>query len=745
MAQALSDTTSASITRKWWSAPFVWSLGIVAYAILVYGGFARDEVAMWITDLVWTASAAAAALGCFQASRVSDGHAKHAWTLFGIAFSIWLTGQLVWNWHELVKGSTVPFPGLSDLFFTAFGVVSIAALFALREPSAARPLTGRNIGNLALIVCSLAVAIVTATFEPIAMSGHSIVYIAVALLEGFSIILAFILSVYFLWSHRWGLETAPLILVALSYALHATAALLFVHELIVNDFGASDYLNILWILSFAVIHLASQAQVRIATGRSMVANELLQVRKWRIEALIPGLLLLALVAAAIGFHDYLTPRVLAIDAGLLALFAVVMLLRENWIYARERTLTSRLDQSYAELQRARLDVEGTLAELRETEHLLRLVASSGNVGLFEIDLETQQVHFSTEYKRQLGYGDHEMRDDLDEWRKRIHPDDVARALAWAEELKRSPQRDTQLETRLLHRDGRYRWILTQATVRFDDRGKPVAMVGSHVDITRIKETEAALRESEARYRALAAQLERRVIERTAQLQEAYSELEGFAYAVSHDLKAPLRAIDGFSHLLVESAQGKLNAAELDHLVRVRQGALRMAALIDGLLAYSRVERRELQRRDVSLLELVEEVLNERAQLTRAHPVAIECDVPDVTLRVDREALLIVLRNLFDNAIKFTRKVPEPRIEIHTEVDADLVRLTVRDNGVGFNQAYHDQIFSLFQRLQADGDYEGTGIGLALSRKAVQRMNGKLWAQSTPGQGATFYVELPRRS
>ncbi len=743
LARSPATTESASAARAWWSAPFLWLFGGIAYAILIYGGVFPGETAVWVTDLAWTVSAAVAAIGCFQAGHVLEGYLKRAWRLFGVAFVLWLLGQLIWNWNQLVKGDVVPFPSVSDFFFTAFGFVSMAALFALREPDAVRSLTARNIGNLGLIVCSLAVAIVTATFEPIAQTGHSSFYMAVALTEALSIILAFILSVYFLWSHRWGLETAPLILVALSYALHAAVALLYVHALVVSDFNASHYVNLVGILSFGVMHLASRAQVRIATGVSVASSESLQARERRIEALVPGLLLLALVGAAIGFHNYLTPRVLAIDAGLLAMFAIVMLVRESWIYAHERKLKSRLDQSYAELEQARVDVEATLADLRETEQLLRLAASTGNVGLFEIDLRTDEVHFSTEYKRQLGYLDHEMRDHLDEWRARIHPDDAERALAWVEELTRSPKRGAQLESRLRHRDGRYRWILTQAAVRFDETGAPLSMVGSNVDITRLKETEAALRESEARYRELATQLENRVSERTAQLRDAYSELEGFAYAVSHDLKAPLRAIDGFSHLLVESAREKLNASEQEYLERVRLGALRMAALIDGLLAYSRVERRELRRRGVDLREQLHEVINETTQLARARGVKIECDVPAVVLHVDREALLIVLRNLFDNAVKFTRNVPAPRIDVHAKLDAERVRLSIRDNGIGFEQVYHDQIFSIFQRLQANGEYEGTGIGLALARKAVQRMNGRLWAESAPGEGAVFYVELPR--
>jgi PAS domain S-box-containing protein len=665
---------------------------------------------------------------------------RTAWVLFGVAFSTWLVGQLVWNWNELVRGIAVPFPSLSDYFFTAFGLISIVALFALREPRSARRLTALELGNLGLIVCSLTVALVTALLEPLAASPHSRTYIVVASSEALSIILAFLLSVYFLWSRRWSGRTAPLVLIVMSYAVHGAVSLLYVQSLIESDFGPSHYLNITWIAALGLQHWASWEQTRIAEGDATISAEILASRERRIEALLPGLLLLGLVIAAAAFHRFLTPRVLAIDAALLALFAIILLVRESWIYARERRLKSLLGQSTERVEEAKRKLHETRSDLHATEEALRLAASAGNVGLFEWDLRTGRTAYSTEWKRQLGYEDHEIADDLQEWRSRLHPDDYERTLAAIDEMTRHPERPLSIETRLRHRDGRYRWILTQGTVRFDEDGKPLSVRGSHVDISRQKEIEAALRDSEARYRELAAQLEVRVSERTAQLQDAYGELEGFAYAVSHDLKAPLRAIDGFSHLLVESLGDRLTVGEREYVDRVRRGALRMAALIDGLLAYSRVERRELHRKRVKLRELLEEVRTEHEVALGDY--ALRCEVPDLTLHVDREALMIVLRNLLDNAVKFTRDTAQPSIEIGAYADDRYVTIYISDNGIGFDSAYHNQIFSIFQRLHRNDQYAGTGIGLALARKAVQRMDGRIWADSALGQGATFYVELP---
>jgi PAS domain S-box-containing protein len=731
-----------STDRRMWSLPVSWLGALVAYAVLIYGGIVEGKAAMWVTDLAWTGSALIATYGCFRAAYYAHARLRLAWLLFGFAFGAWTIGQLLWDWQELVRGRNVPFPTASDLFFTAFGVISLAALSALREPQSARRLATRNIGNLALILCSLAVAIVTALLEPIARTNHSALYLTIALVESMSIVVAFVFSVYFYWSHRWGAHTSGLTLIVLVYAVHAAVSLFYIQSLIVSDFGASHHLNIAWIASMGLQHWASSEQVRVSRAGTNLPSETIFARERRVEAVLPGLLLLALVVATIAFHRNLTPRILLIDIVLLGLFAIILIARESWMYARERRLKSLLEQSSTHLDRARVKLDATLTELRAMEEKLQLTASAGNVGLFERNLLTGRVYYSTHWKKQLGYEESEIGDSLEEWRDRVHPEDYERMQAAVDEALGNHDKKLRVESRMKHKNGQHRWFLSQATVRRDSLGQPIAIVGSHVDITRLKETEQALRQSEARYRQLAAQLEQRVAERTAQLKDAYIELEGFAYAVSHDLKAPLRAIDGFSHLLLESVRDKLSTLEHDYIVRVRHSALRMAALIDGLLAYSRVERREFHWAPLNLKTLIQEALAEQDNILTSRHTLVYCEVPEVVLRVDREALLIVMRNLIDNAAKFARKRAQPRIDIRVTTDERVATICVQDNGIGFDPAYHDQIFNIFHRLHANGEYEGTGIGLALARKAVQRMSGRLWAESGLGQGATFFVELP---
>ena len=258
----------------------------------------------------------------------------------------------------------------------------------------------------------------------------------------------------------------------------------------------------------------------------------------------------------------------------------------------------------------------------------------------------------------------------------------------------------------------------------------------------LQDANVELRLSEGRYRELTAELEQRVGERTTELKRAYDELEGFSYAVAHDLKAPLRAINSFAHLFEDEVQGQLTERSREHLNRIRNGSLKMATLIDDLLAYSHIDRRGLQASIVSLPTLVDQVLSPYQDEVQRRNIALSVVVEPMTVRVDASGLALALRNLVENALKYTREAVQPRIAIVCRRKDGSVLLSVTDNGIGFDMQYHDNIFKLFQRLHRDDQYPGTGIGLALVRKAIERLGGRVWAQSKIGEGSTFTIELP---
>lgn len=260
---------------------------------------------------------------------------------------------------------------------------------------------------------------------------------------------------------------------------------------------------------------------------------------------------------------------------------------------------------------------------------------------------------------------------------------------------------------------------------------------------RLNEANLELRNSELRYRDLNTALERRVAERTAQLERAYGELEGFSYAVAHDLKAPLRAINGFAHLLREDLGESIGERADAHLNRIRGGALKMSALIDDLLSYAHIERRDLHASHVGLKPLIDAVVDEFSDEIHQCGVRFSMEIEPATLFLDADGLALALRNLLENALKYSCEVDEPAISLTARRAAEGVVLCVQDNGIGFDMQYHDRIFKVFQRLHRDDQYPGTGIGLALVRKAMERIGGRVWAESQPGAGAKFFVELPK--
>lgn len=237
-------------------------------------------------------------------------------------------------------------------------------------------------------------------------------------------------------------------------------------------------------------------------------------------------------------------------------------------------------------------------------------------------------------------------------------------------------------------------------------------------------------------------LEQRVRERTADLQKLNAELDSFAYTVSHDLKSPLRAIDGFTRLLEEQMGERLNADEREMFDRVLSSTARMGSLISALLALARVSQAPLERQSVDLSALASGILTER--LNEQSQRAVQCHVAEgLTAQCDPQLARIALENLLGNALKYTRDQPEAVIEFGCSVAADHspTRFFVRDNGVGFNMAYATKLFKPFQRLHMASEFEGTGIGLATVRRIIERHGGDITAVSAPGEGATFSFSL----
>ena len=392
------------------------------------------------------------------------------------------------------------------------------------------------------------------------------------------------------------------------------------------------------------------------------------------------------------------------------------------------TLQALADHCGGALERIRAE-----AALTESNERLRLALAAGKMGTWTRELDGQgRVLLSPELEAIVGLHPGEFAGTERALYEFIHAEDqaiVRQAFAKAIEIKS----DYEVEFRFLPRGRPPGWMLGRGRAYYDDAGRPIRLAGVAIDITVRKM--AALEISR-----LNAELERRVQERTAQLEATNQELEAFAYSVSHDLRAPLRGIRGFSEVLLERYGNQLDAEGRDYLRRACESSNRMSRLIDDLLKLSRVGRGELHWQPVNLTALAEAIV---AELRKSHPERAVAVVVGPNLRAegDERLLRLVLDNLLGNAWKFTSQRTDARIEFGFTAEPEPA-FFVRDNGVGFDMAHASKLFGVFSRLHSAEEFPGTGIGLATVQRIIKRHRGRVWAAGVVNQGAVFYFTLP---
>jgi PAS domain S-box-containing protein len=314
----------------------------------------------------------------------------------------------------------------------------------------------------------------------------------------------------------------------------------------------------------------------------------------------------------------------------------------------------------------------------------------------------------------------------------VPPDRPDEVPALLDRLRRG-ERIEHYETVRRRKDGSLVAVSLTVSPILDGAGTVVGASTIARDITARKEAETAIR-------ALNETLEQRVTERTAQLEAANEELSAFSYSIAHDLRAPLRAVHSFASLLVEDYAPQLDAEAQGYLQRVSANALRMGRLIDDLLAFGQLSHKPLQKRLVAPRDLVHAVWEDfRPEYAHRQVELALGELP--ACRADPALLKQVWANLLGNALKFTRGRPVARIEVGSRQQAGERVYVVRDNGVGFEMQYADQLFGVFQRLHSGEEYEGTGVGLALTQRIVHRHGGRIWAEAEVDQGATFFFTL----
>ncbi len=347
-------------------------------------------------------------------------------------------------------------------------------------------------------------------------------------------------------------------------------------------------------------------------------------------------------------------------------------------------------------------------------------------GIWYWDLEEPETEWmSPRLWEVFGYAPETKQHLVSEWQSMIDPDDLQVALENFHKHLADPNHAYDQYVRYRHKDGSTVWVRCRGLAIRDKNGKPTRMLGAHTNVTALKLAEE------------------RVSRLASELKATNQELEGFAYSVSHDLRSPLRAIDGFTRILLEDHAGQLDDEGQRALGVIRKNVGRMAELIDDLLEFSRLGRKELKPSRIDMTALANEALEESAALEKDR--AIETRIAELPEALGDPALLRqVWANLIGNAVKYTRGKSPAVIEVTGRLDSDEIVYSVKDDGIGFDMKYSDTLFGVFTRLHNASEFEGTGVGLALVQRIVARHGGRVWAEARLNEGATFHFALPRR-
>jgi PAS domain S-box-containing protein len=381
-------------------------------------------------------------------------------------------------------------------------------------------------------------------------------------------------------------------------------------------------------------------------------------------------------------------------------------------------------------------------QLRESEERFRLATEAINGMIYDWNVQADVTRRSAGMAEFLGWSAEEVSEASSWWPEQIHPDDLAAVLQRFRDTVTQKLPACSHEYRIRHKLGHYLWIWDSNRIVYDAQGRAVRVIGCVVSIEEHKRADQALRKAKEELARANQDLEQKVEERASKLQETVAELESWSYSIAHDMRAPLRTMHGYSKLLAEEHGPKLEPAARYYLQRIDAATQRLDQYIRDLLDYGKVVRGDLPMASVDFGALVDEIVTTYPNFQPAR-----CDIQVLgalpAVQANAAALTQVISNLLDNAVKFVKPGAFPHVRIRAEEVDGWVRLWFEDEGIGIDGRSHKRIFGIFQSLHPHGTYEGTGIGLAIVRRAVERMGGKVGVQSEPGHGSRFWVDLKK--
>jgi PAS domain S-box-containing protein len=366
-------------------------------------------------------------------------------------------------------------------------------------------------------------------------------------------------------------------------------------------------------------------------------------------------------------------------------------------------------------------------KIQQSEERFRLAQKAAEIGSWDWNILSDDLEWSETIEPMFGFKKDKFGKTYEAFLDCIHPDDRPFVI---DSINACIEKDEEydIEHRIIWPNGSVHWVRETGDVIRDKDGKPVRMLGIVQEITNRKKNEEQIKK-----------LNESLWQYTIRLEAANKEIEAFSYSVSHDLRAPLRSIDGFSQALIEDYANKLDGTGLDYLKRVRNASQRMGQLIDGMLQLSRLSRKEMHIENVDMAELAMNIIKKFKKEDPSRNVDFKVQ-DDLVTRGDKNLLQILLENLLGNAWKFSSKRSNAKIEFGKTKKKNEVVFFIKDNGSGFDMKYADKLFVPFQRLH-DAEFPGDGIGLGIVSRVIRRHGGRIWADGEVGKGAIFHFKL----
>lgn len=365
--------------------------------------------------------------------------------------------------------------------------------------------------------------------------------------------------------------------------------------------------------------------------------------------------------------------------------------------------------------------------LKKSEERYRLAQLAAEIGSWDYNIKTGDLAWSDQIEPLFGFKKGKFGKTYQAFLDCVHPDDKQFVIASINAcIEKNIKQD--IEHRIVWPDGSIHWVREIGDLIRDKDGKPYRMIGIVQDITDRKKSQEKIKT-----------LNQSLIHYTERLKAANKEVEAFSYSVSHDLRAPLRSINGFSQALVEDYSDKLDDTGLDYLNRVRNAAQHMNQLIDGMLVLSRLSSKNVHIENVDMAELALDIINKYKEENPSRNVEFTVE-DELIAKGDKNLIQILLENILGNAWKFTSKKTDTKITFGKTIKKNETIFFIKDNGAGFNMNYADKLFVPFQRLH-DNEFQGHGIGLGIVSRIIRRHGGQIWAEGKEGKGATFFFKL----